>query len=190
VTVASRRYTIEDYLEVEEVSVVRHEYVDGAIFAMAGGTPEHAALSAAILVVLGSALRGSACRGYSSDLRVRVLATGLATYPAAAVICGEVSRDPASPTHVTNPSVLFEVLSPKTEAYDRGQKWEHYQQIPSLKEYVLVRQDRAEIEVFSRTEHAGSWDRVLYEQNGRAKIPSLKLEIDVDALYADDGIKL
>jgi Uma2 family endonuclease len=110
-----RHYTLEDYLSVEEMSAVRHEFVDGQIFAMAGGTPEHAALSAAVLVVLGGKLLGGRCRPYSADLRIRVLATGLATYPDAAVICGEPSRDPSSPTHVTNPTVVVEVLSTSTE---------------------------------------------------------------------------
>jgi Uma2 family endonuclease len=120
-----RHYTLEDYLGVEEMSAVRHELVDGQIFAMAGGTPEHAALSAAVLVVLGSKLLGGRCRPYSADLRIRVLATGLATYPDAAVICGEPERDPSSPTHVTNPTVVVEVLSTSTEEYDRGEKREH-----------------------------------------------------------------
>src|SRR4051794_9504008 len=124
-----RHYTMEDYLGVEEMSGVRHEFSDGQIFAMAGGTPEHAALSAAVLVLLGGKLRGGTCRPYSAELRIRVLATGLATYPDAAVICGEVARDPTSPTHVTNPKVIVEVLSTSTEEYDRGEKREHYQQI-------------------------------------------------------------
>jgi Uma2 family endonuclease len=79
---------LEDYLGVEEMSTVRHEFLDGEIVAIAGGTPEHAALSAAVVVVLGSKLRGKPCRPYSSDLRIRVEATGLATYPDAAIICG------------------------------------------------------------------------------------------------------
>ena len=86
------------------MSGVLHEFVDGQISAMAGGAPEHAALSASALVLLGSKLRGGPCRPYSADLRIRVLATGLATYPDAAAICGEPARDPVSATHVTNPS--------------------------------------------------------------------------------------
>jgi len=107
--VATRHhYSFEDYLGVEEASAVRHEFLNGDIFAMAGGTPEHAALSAAVVVVLGAALRGGPCRTYSSDLRVRVSATGLATYPDAAVICGPASHDPMSPTHVhSNASATF-----------------------------------------------------------------------------------
>src|SRR5215468_3741925 len=157
----SRHYTLEDYLSVEEMSAVRHEFLNGEIFAMAGGPPEHAALSAAAVVVLGRRLEGRLCRPYSADLRIRVIATGLATYADAAVICGDPIRDPASPTHVTNPIVIVEVLSKSTEAYDRGEKREHYQQIASLREYVLVAQDRREIEVYARLE-GSIWQRSVH----------------------------
>lgn len=114
------RYTLQDYLAVEEMGPVRHEFLDGAIFAMAGGTPEHAALSAAILVLLGTQLLGRNCRPYSADLRIRIPKTGLATYADAAVVFGPLERDPESTTHVTNPTVIVEVLSPSTEEYDRA----------------------------------------------------------------------
>jgi Uma2 family endonuclease len=183
---SQRHYTLADYLSVEEMSSVRHEFVDGQIFAMAGGTPEHAALSAAILVLLGSRLGTGPCRAYSSDLRIRVLATGLATYPDAAVVCGDVVRDPESPTHVTNPSVLVEVLSPSTEEYDRGEKWGHLQQIEGLREYVLIAQDKRRVEVFVR---AGSEFRHVVHTSGEtAEIPSLKVSFGVDQLYDAAGI--
>ncbi len=104
------------------MSAVRHEFLNGEIFAMAGGTPAHAALSAAAVIVLGRRLEGRPCRPYSADLRIRVVATGLATYADAAVICGDPIRDPASPTHVTNPIVVVEVLRQSTEAYARARK--------------------------------------------------------------------
>ena len=186
---SSRRYTLEDYLDVEESSSVRHEYLDGDIFAMAGGTPEHAALSAAVVTLLGGKLRGGPCRPYSADLRLRVQSSGLATYADAAVICGEPERDPKSPTHVTNPSVIVEVLSPSTEDYDRGEKREHYQQIESLREYVLVTQARHQVEVFQRTA-TGSWEARTYGPAAPAEIPSLGLSLSVDELYDLAGIKV
>ena len=158
---SGRHYTLEDYLGVEEMSGVRHELVDGQIFAMAGGTPEHAALAASAVVLLGSKLRGKPCRPYGGDLRIRVLATGLATYPDAAVICGEPARDPSSVTHVTNPTVVIEVLSPSTEAYDSSEKREHYQQIEALREYVLVSQHQRRVEVFRRVD--SGWTHDVYE---------------------------
>ena len=184
-----RHYTLEDYLGVEEMSSVRHEFVDGQIFAMAGGTPEHAALSAAALVLLGSKLRGGRCRPYSSDLRIRVLATGLATYPDAAVICGEALRDPASPSHVTNPSVVVEVLSASTEEYDRGEKREHYQNIETLREYVLIAQERRRVEVFSRSAN-GAWAHHVYGSGDAVQLPSLDLAFSADELYDAAGLSL
>jgi Uma2 family endonuclease len=186
---ASRRhYTLADYLGVEEMSNVRHELLDGQIFAIAGGTPEHAALSAAALVLLGGKLRGGPCRPYSADLRIRVLATGLATYPDAAVICGEVERDPSSPTHVTNPRVIVEVLSPSTEAYDRGEKREHYQQIEALREYVLIAQDRRRVEVFVRRDE-GAWEHRVHASGDAVELPSLGLTFAVDELFDAAGAR-
>jgi Uma2 family endonuclease len=178
----SRHYTFEDYLSVEEMSAVRHEFLNGEIFAMAGGTPEHAALSAAVVLVLGRRLEGRPCRTYSADLRIRVVATGLATYADAAVICGDPIRDPASPTHVTNPIVIAEVLSQSTEAYDRGEKREHYQQIASLREYVLVAQDKREIEVYARAA-GGIWQRSVHRAAQTVNVPSIGIEFTVDELY-------
>jgi Uma2 family endonuclease len=120
------RYSFADYLAFEEASTTKHEFLDGEIYGMAGGTPEHAALSVAVSSALLAQLRGGPCRVYSSDLRVRVHATGLATYPDVTVVCGEVQRDPESVTTVVNPRIVVEVLSDATEAYDRGQKLDHY----------------------------------------------------------------
>jgi Uma2 family endonuclease len=188
--VASRsrhQHTLEDYLAVEEMSGVRHEYLDGEIFAMAGGTPEHAALSAAIVVLLGARLAGTKCRPYSADLRVRVRATGLATYPDAAVICGAPERDPESKTHVLNPVVLVEVLSSSTEDYDRGEKREHYQRIDSLRDYVLVAQDRRSVEVFSRAP-SGEWTHRVHQSGESVALSSLDLAFEVDDLYSAAGL--
>jgi len=182
------RYSFQDYLDVEELGAVRHEFLDGEIYAMAGGTPEHAALAAAILTTLGSQLRGRGCRPYSSDLRLRVPATGLATYPDAAVICGEPIRDPDSSTHVINPTIVVEVLSPSTEDYDRGEKRQHYEQLVSLREYVLIAQDRRSVEVYARGERETTWTRREYGARERIVLASLGLEIEVDALYADAGL--
>ena len=187
---SGRHYTLDDYLGVEEMSAVRHEFLDGQIFAVAGGTPEHAALSAAALVVLGSKLRDGRCRPYSSDLRIRVLATGLATYPDAAVICGEATRDPASPTHVTNPSVVVEVLSASTEEYDRGEKREHYQRIETLREYVLIAQDKRRVEVFARTSDRATWAHRVYGSGDTVELPSLNLTFSADELYDSAGLRV
>jgi Uma2 family endonuclease len=181
------RHSFLDYLQVEEMSAVKHEYLDGEIYAMAGGTPEHAALCAALIVLVGSRLRGSPCRVYTSDLRIRISATGLATYPDASVVCGELVRDPESRTHVTNPSVLFEVLSPGTEDYDRGEKREHYQQIASLRAYVVVAQDRRHVEIWQRRDER-SWSHRVFGAGDTIDLESIRCRVTVDELYAEAGI--
>lgn len=187
VAVPHYHYSFQDYLAVEEMGPVRHEFLNGAIFAMAGGTPEHAALSAALLVLLGTQLRGRPCRPYSADLRLRVPATGLATYADAAVVCGEPERDPQSPTHVTNPTLVVEVLSPGTEEYDRGDKREHYQQLVSLRDYVLVAQNRRRVEVFARADGA-EWHHHVYVAGDRVVLSSIDCFFEVDELYVSAGL--
>lgn len=120
------RYTYREYLVFEEAANVRHEFLDGEIYAMAGGTREHAAICANIMSALSVELRGRGCQVHSSDLRVRVLETGLATYPDVTVIGDRVELDPEDRNTITNPTLLVEVLSPSTAAYDRFEKLEHY----------------------------------------------------------------
>jgi hypothetical protein len=114
------RYTFKEYLELEEIARARHEFCDGEIYALTGGTPEHAAAAVAITMMIGRQLGSGPCRVYSSALRVRVPATGLATYADVAVICGALERDPESSTHVTNPTAIFEVLSSSIAEYGRA----------------------------------------------------------------------
>ncbi len=188
VAVVARRFaaqhTFEDYLSLEETSNTKHAYVDGLILALLHGSPEHSALTASISAHLAQQVRGGRCRVHSSDLRVRVAETGLTTYPDATVICGPWQRDPASSTTVLNPSVIVEVVSPSTEAYDRGEKREHYQRIPSLGAIVLVAPDRRELEVWQRRE-SGGWDRALFGAGERAPLPDIGGHLDVDTIYDD-----
>jgi Uma2 family endonuclease len=112
--VKRHRYTYNDYVALERMSNVKHEFIDGDIYAMAGGSPEHAELQVRVSTALGTQL-GDRCHVYSSDLRVRVLATGLGTYPDVSVLCGPVERDLEEKTAVVNPTVIVEVLSNSTE---------------------------------------------------------------------------
>jgi Uma2 family endonuclease len=135
----SRRlhYSYQEYLALEDQSPIRHEYLDGEIYAMAGGSPDHAALAAAVIGVLAGRLPGD-CRTFTSDLRVRILATGLSTYPGAAVVCGPTQRATDDAIAVVNPVLLVEVTSPSTEDYDRGEKLRHYKRLASVREVLLV----------------------------------------------------
>lgn len=176
------QYTFAEYLQLEEEAGVRHEYYEGEIYGMAGGTPERAAIAAAIQGQLAAQLASSRCRAYSSDLRVRVLATGLATYPDVAVVCGPSERDPVSPTHVTNPKLVVEVLSPGTAQYDRGEKLQHYQQVPSLDAVVLVAHDEVRVDVWLRG--SAGWERRPYGAGASVALDAIGCVLSVDALYA------
>jgi Uma2 family endonuclease len=179
--------TFAEYLRFEADGAIKHEYLDGQVFAMAGGTPEHAALAAAVIRELGARLTDGRCRAYTSDLRVRVRATGLTTYPDVTIVCGPLERDPDDPNTVTNPTVIVEILSDGTEAYDRGEKFHHYQRIPGLRAYVLVAQREARIEVFER----GPGRRWTFEDvrpPDAAHIEALDCALPVGAVYA--GLEL
>lgn len=183
-----RHHTLAEYLEVEELSpAVKHELVGGEIFAMAGGTIEHAALSTAISALLVARLRGGPCRAYSSDLRIRIREANVATYADVTVVCGAVERDPESPTHATNPRVVVEVLSPSTESYDRGEKRLYYQQLPSLHEYVLVSQDRRRVELWRRD--GAAWAASIHEAGAQVPLTSLGIALDVDEIYEVAGVR-
>lgn len=181
-THSRHRYTYDEYLAFERDSEMKHEFADGEIYAMAGGSLRHSALASRISAALESA-RTSDCIAFQSDMRLRVLATGRATYPDASMVCGPIQLDPADPsgTTITNPSLLVEVLSPSTEEVDRGSKLEDYQRIPSLQEYVLVSQ-HPRSEIYRRLS-SGSWEyRELRE--GVMKLAS-GATLDLSMLYAD-----
>ncbi|HVE81215.1 MAG TPA: Uma2 family endonuclease [Myxococcales bacterium] len=175
------------YLELEAESNLKHEYRDGEMIAMGGGTPQHAALAASVSRELGVQLRGGSCLVYSSDLKIRVRATGLCTYPDLSVVCGKRELDPDSKIVVLNPTVLVEVLSDSTEAYDRGEKYENYRQIDSLREYVLVSHREKLIEVFRRGED-GRWLRTEARTNAAARLESLQAQLSANSVY--EGIEL
>jgi len=139
-------------------AVDKHEYYRGEVFAMSGGTPTQSLINANGIGALVRALRGGPCRVYDNNLRIRIPRTTLYTYPDASVICGELQYDPRDKSRQTvlNPTVLVEVLSPSTEAYDRGAKFASYLQIESLKEYILIAQDTPRIETFLR-QSDGAW---------------------------------
>src|SRR5215831_14711660 len=144
------RYTRAEYIALERSSNVKHEYLDGRIYAMSGGSREHAAIAVNVSTLLNVALRGKPCAVHSPNLRIRVLDSGLETYPDVSVICGKPEIDPDDKHAVTNPVVLVEVTSPSTEAYDRGEKLEHYKRIASLREIVLVSHREKLVEIIRR----------------------------------------
>lgn len=177
-------HTFAEYLEAERASDTKHEFVNGEIFAMAGGTSEHARLAARAIITLGAQLRGRRCEVFSADIRIRVRATDLATYPDVSVVCSRIERDPEDKDSITNPIVLIEVLSSTTEAYDRGSKFAHYRRIPSLKEYVLISQYERRIEVFRRNADE-SWTLVEAVDRETLKLLSIDCVLDLEEIYVN-----
>jgi Uma2 family endonuclease len=180
------RFSFEEYVRFEEDCGAKHEFVGGNVFAMSGGTPEHAAITANIARLLGNALEQKPCRVFSPDLRVRVEATGLGTYADVTVICGRLQLDPADPKRHTalNPKLIVEVLSPSTEDYDRGDKLGNYKLIASLAEVVLVAHDRREVEIVRR-EDDGSWSRHIARAGDSLELTSVGCALSVADIYRD-----
>lgn len=146
----------EEYLVLERAAAYKSEYFRGEVFAIAGASPSHVLIVTNIVAALHGQLRQSPCSVYSTDLRVKVGASGLYTYPDVVVICGEMLFDDALKDTVLNPTLIVEVLSDSTKDYDRGEKFEQYRKIPSFVEYVLVAQDHCHVEHFVKQTN-GDW---------------------------------
>lgn len=166
---------------MERASETKHEYVNGVVYAMAGGTIEHGRLAMSLGRVLGNALDGRPCVTFSSDVRVRIRETGRSTYPDLSIVCGPVERAPDDPDAITNPTVIVEILSDSTEASDRGDKFAHYRRVPTLREYVLVSQSTSRIEVFSR--QGDVWVLSEAAAGQTLRLESLGVALAVDDVY-------
>ena len=158
------RLTPEEYLAIERRAEYKSEYYDGEMFALAGASEKHNLITLNIASTIHAALKEKPCKAYASDMRVRVPVVGLYTYPDIAVVCGKAEFDDAIKDTLLNPVLIIEVLSESTEAYDRGKKFEYYRMIPSLREYVLVAQDRRCVEVFTREDF-----RWIFTEAGRER---------------------
>lgn len=169
-----------EFLAWEREQTSKHEFFHGEIFAMAGGSPRHAALAARVVRALaGSGAAG--CEVFSSDLQIGLADGARYVYADASVVCGPLAIQPGTSDVVQNPNVVVEVLSDSTEQYDRGLKWEGYRRLPSLSDYVLVSQREASIEHYRR-ESAGSW-RYTALGPGERVVLSTGAELDVAQLY-------
>jgi Uma2 family endonuclease len=180
---AISRMSYAEYLEFERSSELKHEYLRGEVFAMAGGTPEHARLAANVIGELRTALRGRPCSVFTADARVRIEITDRTTYPDVTVVCGRLEHAPDDPDSITNPVVIVEILSDATEAEDRGEKFAHYRRLASLREYVLVSQRARRLEVYRRRD-----DRWLLDEAGGGeplRLESIDVVLSVDEVYRD-----
>jgi Uma2 family endonuclease len=182
-TVHKHYITPEEYLNRERMADVRSEYFRGELFAMAGASANHNLIVGNCVQTLGQQLKKKPCRVYPSDLKLRIEATGLYTYPDLSIVCGEPQIESSAGDVLLNPVLLVEVLSDSTEAYDRGKKFEHYRTIPCLKHYVLIAQDRYAIDCFSR--HAnGSWFLTTCQGiEGKLLLDAIECELSASEVY-------
>jgi Uma2 family endonuclease len=156
--VQEKRYiTPEKYLTLERQSEIKSEYWKGGMFAMAGATEAHNLIVTNVVIELGSQLKGRPCKLYPNDMRVRIPRSPSYKYPDTVVVCGQPQFEDEHRDTLLNPTVIIEVLSPSTEAYDRGAKFREYRSIESLQEYVLISQDKPLIERYVRQEGTPFW---------------------------------
>ena len=188
-TVPKSLVTPDEYLQRERRAEFKSEYYRGETFAMACASAEHNLIVSNCIVNIGSQLKKRPCRVYPSDLRLKVQATGLFTYPDVTVVCGEPQFEYDRGDVLTNPVLIIEVLSDSTEAYDRGAKFEMYRTIPSLQHYVLIAQDRISVESFARTT-ADEWIlRASQELNGSSRLDTIDCDLSLAEVYDKVDLK-
>ncbi len=182
---AEKRVTYSEYLAFEASADTRHEYVDGQILAMAGGSIRHGRLIARLVVLLATKLQGRGCIPVASDVRVRIRAADRTTYPDVFIVCGEIQRDADDVEAVTNPTVVFEVLSPSTEYYDRRVKSADYRKLASVQETVLISQTSRHVERVTRG-GPRRWVSDEFVGGESMELTSVGITLDIDALFADE----
>lgn len=176
--------TPEEYLEIERKADFKSEYIDGVMYAMAGGSEAHNLIVGNIVTALNIQLRDAPCKVYPSDMKVRVSGARKFHYPDVSVVCGEILFADEKKDVALNPVVVVEVLSDSTAAYDRGKQFQSYQRIESLKEYILVAQDERVVESFLR-QPDGNWIYTKVEGiNESLTLSSIDCRIELKDIYA------
>jgi Uma2 family endonuclease len=180
-----RLMTPDEYLAFERHSTVKHQYIDGRLVAMAGASADHNTIQFNLSAALRPQLRGRGCYGFGSDMRVSIGALGIYTYPDLTVVCGERELGPGSPDILLNPTLIIEILSPSTERDDRGRKFGWYRRIPSLREYVLVAQDKPMIEHYVRQASRPWWWDAVEGLQETIELPSIGCSLVLAEVYED-----
>lgn len=179
----SQKYTSpEDYLSAEEQSPIKHEYIQGQVYAMAGANDAHVTITINLVTLLRNHIRGTGCRVYALDMKARIETANIYYYPDVMVSCDE--RDRAFESFKKYPCLIVEVLSNKTEAFDRGDKFADYQELETLQEYVLINQKRQRVECFRRNAE-GFWVLYTYTTESEVHLASIDFHVDINALYED-----
>lgn len=174
---------VDEYLELEENSTIKHEYIDGHVYAMAGGTVDHGAIAVNAVAFLRSLLRGGPCRVYNSDVKVR-LGPRRFVYPDVSVSCDERDRANGRAKFISHPRLVIEVLSPTTADYDCGDKFEMYRAVASCEEYVLVNAEQPTVEVRTR-QATGEWRRTIAGPGEEIVLPSVGLRVPLAVFYEE-----
>ena len=183
------KYTVEEYLAMERVSIEKHEYFQGEIFNMAGAGNRHNLIFSNVFGDLTYKLKGKSCRPFGSDMRIHIPNNTLFTYPDISIICGKISFLDLDKDTATLPIVLIEILSHSTKNYDRGEKFKLYRDIPTLREYILIDSENINVEVF-RLNEQGHWELEEYRSIVDAlKIPSVEVTIPLKEIYLDTELE-
>jgi Uma2 family endonuclease len=187
-TAPTRRISPQEYLAQERLADFRSEYLHGQMFPMSRSSFQHTLIKGNLAGEAGNQLESGSCHVLTSDMRVRVNATGFYTYPNIAIVCDEPQFEDAAVDTLLNPRVIVEVLSDSTEKYDRGAKFAHYRQVPSLQEYILVAQDRPLVERYVR-QADGSWLLTVFDKPDQVfAFASVPVRVPLTEIYR--GVKL
>jgi Uma2 family endonuclease len=178
----SPSWTAPEYLAWEEQQDVRYEFVYGEIYAMTGGTINHSEIAGKFLALLSNHMENKGCRVLNSDAKVEVAESDLYLYPDISITCDPGDRSASK--FISHPCLIVEVLSPNTEAYDRGDKFALYRRSPSLQEYVLVNTKTPRVEVYRRREQ-GHWELMVYEAGEEIHLESIDCSCEVDRIFAN-----
>jgi Uma2 family endonuclease len=172
--------TPEEYFVWEEQQLEKHEYIDGQVYAMSGGSVHHGRIAIRFTAMFDAHLEGSGCITGNSDIKVNIVQTNDYTYPDASVTCDE--RDQTTTKYITYPCLIVEVLSDSTEAYDRGGKFRMYRKNPVLKDYLLVNSTRIEMDLYHKND-AGEWTIINYQAGDTVELKSINLSFPIEQVY-------
>ncbi len=174
------RFTPEEYFAWEEKQLEKHEYIDGEVYAMSGGSKNHSLISVRFITLFSNHLEGGGCETGNSDLKVNIVATENYTYPDVSVTCDD--RDKTTTQYITYPCLIVEVLSDSTESYDRGGKFRLYRNNPILQDYLLVSSARIEMDLYHKND-AGDWVIVNYQAGDIVELKSVNLSFPIEQVY-------
>ena len=175
--------TPQAFIEFERKSFIKHEYLDGKIFDMSGASILHNTISINLTTTVSNKLKGKNCRPFGSDLRIHIPINSLFTYPDLSIVCDEIETTDDNFDTVTNPTVIFEILSASTRDYDLGKKFMLYRQIPSLKHYVMIDSEEVRVIIYSRNIDETWILKEMTDINAVFKISAIAISLDLQTIY-------